>query len=171
MGNHDTNRFFKEKKIIHALITINMESSTKFLKTANNWDNSYLLDIPMIDNQHKRFFFLFDSLSLMVVKDEQKDRLIEIVDELEKYTHYHFTTEERLMYEAKINESEINIHKSQHQIFIKKVEEFQIASRYQNALLSEQMLQFMRKWILMHIKGTDAKYADTIKSYLKSKSE
>ena len=171
MGNHDTNRFFKEKKIIHALITINMKSSTKFLKIANNLDNSYLLDIPIIDNQHKRFIVLLDSLSLMIGKGEQNDRLIEIIDELEKYTHYHFTTEERLMYEAKFNESEINIHKLQHQICIKKVEEFQIAFRYQNAVLSEQMLQFMRKWILMHIKGTDSKYADTIKSYLKSKSE
>jgi hemerythrin len=50
------------------------------------------------------------------------------------------------------------------------VEEFRMALQYNNVVLPEQMIQFMRKWFLMHIKVTDAKYAVEIKSYLKGKS-
>ncbi len=148
-----------------------MASSRLSSTISNNWDRSYLLNIPMIDNQHERFFFLFDSLSEMILQVEKKDHLYEIIDELEKYSHYHFLAEETLMRDAHVVDSEIKAHELQHKVFIKKVEEFQIASRYNNAVLSEQMLQFMRKWFLMHIKVTDTKYVDAIKSYLKSKSE
>jgi len=147
-----------------------MDSSKSIFKSEFNWDSSCLLDIPLIDNQHQRFFHLFDTLSELISKNEFGNHLWEIVDELEKYTHYHFTTEENLLVEAHIAESEIKLHQSQHQIFIQKVEEFRMALRYNNVVLPEQMIQFMRKWFLMHIKVTDAKNAVEIKSYLKGKS-
>jgi hemerythrin len=148
-----------------------MDSSETLSKSEQSWNNSYLLDIPLIDKQHRRFIMLFDRLSELISQGKASNHLFEIIDELEKYTHYHFTTEEKLMSDALVVESEISSHQLQHQVFVKKVEEFKVASRYNNVVLSEQMIQFMRKWFLMHIKLTDSKYADAIKSYLNSKSE
>ncbi|MGC9151159.1 MAG: bacteriohemerythrin [Microbacter sp.] len=148
-----------------------MESSTYFSSKGAQWNDSYLLNIPLIDTQHQRFFVLFDQMETMMRNNVKNNAYFEVINELEKYTHYHFSTEERLMREAHIDEAYLAYHVAQHQLFVKKVEEFQIAESYDNSVLFENLLLFMRKWFLGHIKGTDSKYADAIRAYLISKKD
>ncbi len=131
------------------------------------WNNSYMLDIPMIDKQHMMFFKIFDHLLLLNKGNKNYEKIDEVIQELEKYTHNHFNTEEALM--RKANEPGIEQHILQHKLFIKKVEEFKIAYSYKNTILMEQMISFMRKWFLMHIAEVDGKYADSVREYLQSK--
>lgn len=131
------------------------------------WNSSYMLNIPMIDKQHMNFFRLFDKLMLLNKDEENFDELKEVIDELEKYTHVHFQTEEALMRKAKSPDYEL--HLVQHSIFIKKVEEFKTAFSYRNSVLFEQMVSFMRKWFLMHISDVDGKYVETVQEYMVQK--
>ncbi len=131
------------------------------------WNSSYMLNIPMIDKQHMKFFKLFDNLLLLNKNEENYSELREVIDELEKYTYVHFNTEEALMRKAKSPDYEI--HLIQHEIFIKKVEEFKTAFSYKNAVLLEQMVSFMRKWFLMHISEVDGKYVETVQEYMVEK--
>ena len=131
------------------------------------WNSSYKLNIPMIDKQHIRFFMLFDRL-LELNKDESSyPQILEVIEELDKYSHIHFQTEEALM--QKSNSPNIDLHIIQHQIFISKIEEFKIAYSYKNVLLLDQMIIFMRKWFLMHISEVDGKYVESSKKYLADK--
>ncbi len=133
------------------------------------WNNSYLLDIPMIDKQHMMFFKIFDDLMVLNKGNDNYEKINDVILELEKYTHNHFSTEEALM--RKANSPDMDLHIVQHQLFITKVEEFKIAYGYKNSILMEQMIVFMRKWFLMHISEVDGKYADPVKKYLEDKEQ
>ena len=131
------------------------------------WNSSYKLNIPMIDKQHIRFFILFDRLLELNKELLSYPQILEVIEELDKYSHIHFQTEEALM--QKSNSPNIDLHIIQHQIFISKIEEFKIAYSYKNVLLLDQMIIFMRKWFLMHISEVDGKYVESSKKYLADK--
>jgi hemerythrin len=141
-----------------------METFENIPLTHQTWNKSYMLDISMIDNQHVKFFMLFDKMLELNKSDNSHAQILDVLEELEKYTHVHFATEEALMRKAQTHDYEL--HVVQHKVFIDKIEEFKIAYNYNNAALLEQMITFMRKWFLMHISEIDRKYVDPVKKYL-----
>ncbi len=138
-------------------------TKTKYNPETTNWNDSYLLGIPMIDNQHKNFFVILDNLETLNQKQE-KSEMHSLINELQNYVIYHFQTEEDLM--VKSQSPNIDLHVMEHELFRKKVEEFHHSYYNNNAELLNEMISFMRKWLLIHISGTDAEYADSIKSTL-----
>ena len=138
-------------------------TKTKYNPETTNWNDSYLLGIPMIDNQHKKFFVILDNLETLNQKQE-KSEMHSLINELQNYVIYHFKTEEDLM--VKSQSPKIDLHVMEHELFRKKVEEFHHSYYNNNEELLNEMISFMRKWLLIHISGTDAEYADSIKDTL-----
>lgn len=131
---------------------------------APSWNSSYSLNIPLIDKQHMKFFQLFDNLLALHKQNESYERIYTVIEELEKYTNAHFQMEEALMRHSNVPDYEL--HLVQHKLFITKVEEFKFAHKYKNAVLAEQMINFMRKWFLVHISEIDGKYVENVQEYL-----
>ena len=138
-------------------------TKTKYNPETTNWNDSYLLGIPMIDNQHKNFFVILDNLETLNQKQE-KSEMHSLINELQNYVIYHFQTEEDLM--VKSQSPNIDLHVMEHELFKKKVEEFHHSYYNNNVELLNEMISFMRKWLLIHIGGTDTEYADSIKNTL-----
>jgi hemerythrin len=128
-----------------------------------SWNDSFLLNIDVIDNQHKKFFELFD-LILALNKSKDAVKLSSVINELQDYAQYHFETEETLMQNA--DSENFELHIIQHQFFINKINEFTIAQNYNNPVLTTQIVVFMRKWLLMHITETDKRYVESVQSFL-----
>lgn len=129
----------------------------------NNWDDKYLLDIPIIDEQHRGFFVLLkDELSRNI--NPTKEQMIELITRLENYIMDHFSSEELLM--EKSGYDDLANHKNQHVFFIQKVDEMKIELLYQNPLLYSKMIDFMKKWFLTHILIVDKKFQTTVQDYL-----
>jgi hemerythrin len=128
-----------------------------------SWNDSFLLNIDVIDNQHKKFFELFD-LILALNRSKDATKLSSVINELQDYAKYHFETEETLMQNARSENFELHI--IQHHFFINKIKEFTIAQNYNNPVLTTQIVVFMRKWLLMHITETDKKYVESVQSFL-----
>lgn len=143
-------------------------NNSEFTRENQFWNNSYLLDIPMIDKQHKKFFDLFDKLYSLNNNGESFEKLKDVIDELEKYTNIHFKTEETLMTKANVIDTEEHI--MQHKVFEKKILEFETAYSYKNQVLLNEMVVFMRKWFLLHISQMDKKYVDQVKTYLEERN-
>ena len=138
-------------------------TKTKYNPETTNWNDSCLLGIPMIDNQHKKFFVILDNLETLNQKQE-KSEMHSLINELQNYVIYHFKTEEDLM--VKSQSPNIDLHIMEHELFRKKVEEFHHSYYNNNEELLNEMISFMRKWLIIHISGTDAEYADSIKNTL-----
>lgn len=145
-----------------------MNLSIKNATAIQTWNDSFLLNIEIIDKQHKIFFEIFDIILLLNKEKETGSKLLEVIEKLQDYALYHFQTEEVLMQKANSPDSELHI--IQHEFFIKKMKEFRIAYNYNNSVLLNQIAIIMRKWLLMHISEVDGKYVQSVQKYLNDKN-
>jgi hemerythrin len=132
----------------------------------NHEDINYLpfmFGIEKIDSEHRHLISIFNRLSEKADQEESAD-FVKIVDELEKYSNYHFANEETLM--KKANFTEIDEHVIQHQIFRQKIDDFKTSIRFGSSMLQSEIIDFLLKWLLKHIMECDAKYVPSIKEYL-----
>jgi hemerythrin len=130
---------------------------------ANSWANSYLLNIPDIDAQHKKFFEILGNASRYTDADEYNELFL-IIQELEKYLSEHFAFEEELM--QKVGFKDIDNHIIQHQHFINKVKQLKLEFDYQNPQLYSKIIEFMKKWFVSHIIQSDTKYKNAVETFL-----
>lgn len=132
----------------------------------NHEDINYLpfmFGIEKIDSEHRHLISIFNRLSEKADQEEPTD-FVKIVEELEKYSNYHFADEETLM--KKANFTEIDEHVIQHQIFRQKIDDFKTSIRFGSSMLQSEIIDFLLKWLLKHIMECDAKYVPSIKEYL-----
>ena len=127
-----------------------------------NTDIDFLhFGIKTVDLQHQKFFHLLNEIKMYTLTGEDNTTILEIIDQLEAYTQYHFETENRIM--TRIGFPDIDEHLKQHDLFINKIEEFRITYTYKSETLSLQMLSFLQKWFLVHIPEYDNQYVEYIK--------
>jgi hemerythrin len=79
-----------------------------------------------------------------------------IINRLVSYTVTHFSDEESLM--ATYDYPETTIHKAEHYRFVKQVRELQKQHESGVAILSLEIMMFLKEWLMRHIQGDDKKY-------------
>jgi len=121
------------------------------------WKDEYSVQIPSIDAQHRNLFRIGAELNEAMRTGQGKAVLSKTLDRLVQYTVVHFDTEERLMRQH--GYPELAAHKAEHDALTTKVKEFQAELESGRALITVQLLQFVRDWLDHHIQGSDQKYA------------
>ncbi len=122
------------------------------------WNDTYSVKINEIDEQHKKLISLINELHNAMSKGKSKEILESILSGLVDYTVEHFSTEEKYM--DKFNYPDSLMHKKEHQTFVRQVQEYQEKLKDKNFLLSIQVMNFLKDWLLNHILGLDKKYSD-----------
>ncbi len=117
------------------------------------WNNELETKIEEIDSQHKKLIQIINKLYTAMLEKKAKNILKDIIGELIDYTKYHFSTEENYM--EKYNYPGYLNHKSQHGFFVRKVNEFQEKFKSGSATLSIEILNFLKDWLVNHIKVVD----------------
>ncbi len=136
--------------------------STATAQTENyiNWDQSFSVGIKQIDQQHKKLVDLVNQLHNGMKSGNSKQLMGRILDELVNYTAVHFKTEEDIF--ERINYSGKEEHERIHEDLVGKVIEFQQAFHSGNALISMDLMKFLKDWLVNHIKGEDRKYIQSM---------
>jgi hemerythrin len=134
------------------------------------WKPEYEIGIELIDQQHQKLFEIGNRAYQLLKNDlyiDKYDEIIEIIDELKKYTVFHFRTEEEYLISK--GYKGIFTHKVEHDDFIQKFEEidFNRIENGQNQYILE-ILDFILNWIKDHILVTDRKYSLDIANRSKS---
>ena len=124
------------------------------------WRDEYNVNIPSIDEQHKKLVAIINDLQVAMIDGKSQDVMKKIIDELVQYTKSHFTHEESLM--STYNYNDLSQHKKIHVDFIEKVTDFQVKFKEGKRLLSVEILNFLRDWLISHINGEDKKYASCL---------
>ena len=122
-----------------------------------NWDPSYSVKVTRCDEDHKQLFALINTLHEAMVAGKGTEVARQVVKELLDYTRYHFTAEEALLEKTKY--PALPFHRVQHQAFIKKVQQFQEDVAAGSVGQSIQVVNFLKNWLVSHIKEVDQKYA------------
>jgi hemerythrin len=121
-----------------------------------DWNDSYSVGVAKFDDQHKKLFGMINTLNDAMKVGKSKDALGVILKGLIEYTATHFTDEERMM--AQHEFLQLQMHKNEHNKLVKQVVQLQADYNSGKALLSLEVMNFLRDWLNTHIMGTDKKY-------------
>ncbi len=121
-----------------------------------NWREHYSVGIISIDKQHQKMIDLINQLEDVAGTHQASAILASVLSELVSYTRNHFKTEEALM--EKYKYPDCASHKVEHQMLVKRVEEFQ--RKLETGALTDvhDLANFLMGWLESHILGTDKKY-------------
>jgi len=130
------------------------------------WDKSYTVNVAEIDQQHKQIIELvnhvYDAMQQSKNRDtiesaiDELDTQASVIDEMVDYTRYHFSTEEDYM--LQYGYPGYDRQKEEHEQFVERVKAFRQDFDEGKAILSMDLVLFLRKWLKEHILGLDKKY-------------
>ncbi len=117
------------------------------------WDKTLSVDVPEIDDDHRRLVEVFNLLNHAVTEGDAKDYIEALMDELVSCTAWHFKHEERLM--IKYGYAGASEHKSEHAALIESVEALQQKLQQDGQAVSSEDIEFLEHWLTGHIYGAD----------------
>jgi len=121
------------------------------------WLPTYSVNLPPIDEQHKRLFDLVNRLHDEIVVKKSGHEVIGVaLEELIQYTKTHFELEERFM--ESMQYPELAKHKAKHEALTKRVMKLQQDFNAGKITVAAELMNFMRYWLTNHILKTDKQY-------------
>jgi hemerythrin-like metal-binding protein len=134
---------------------------TADLKDMFEWKPDYSVKIASIDGQHQNLFRIAEELYAAMNAGQGKAVLSKTLDRLVQYTQVHFAHEERLMHAHCY--PDLDAHIAEHRSLTQKVVAFQSDFETGKALVTVQLLNFLKDWLKHHIAESDQKYAPFLK--------
>ncbi|MBI9071388.1 MAG: hemerythrin family protein [Melioribacteraceae bacterium] len=119
------------------------------------WDDSYSVGINLIDNQHKKLIRILNKVIEHSEMDVRSKVVAEVLTEMTSYASYHFESEEK--YLVKLGKEELDLHRKEHQFFLKETAEFCFETMNNKQTLPKEVKVFLRRWLLNHILKSDMK--------------
>ena len=125
------------------------------------WNSRLATGIKDIDDQHRVLVGLINSLHRAMKERAGALEAGKILDELVRYTVYHFDFEEELF--ARHRYPEKNAHVERHRDLVQKVQSFNDDFKAGKAGLSMDLMAFLADWLRTHIMKTDMAYVPFFK--------
>ena len=121
------------------------------------WTERMSVGVAQFDDEHKKLIVLINDLFDAVQAGRGRQALGSILDDLVSYTKTHFAHEEHHL--KKTGFPGFDAHKREHDALTKQV--IDIQRKYQTgatAMLSMEVMSFLKNWLVNHIQGTDTLY-------------
>lgn len=119
------------------------------------WDDSLLIGIKEIDNQHKQLIERLDAVIEAIEKNQGEGAIAQTLDFLLDYTVEHFSTEENFM--IRHNYPDLEFQKRQHREFKESVnqmiEDFELDGASKE--IADHIRDFLFIWLKKHIREVD----------------
>lgn len=126
------------------------------------WQESYKIGVGSIDAQHQILFQTASRLRDAMAAGNGKATVGSILERLVKYTESHFAHEERLMQLYRY--PHLAAHRAQHEDLARQVRDFQTKFQAGQATITVQLLQFLKNWLVGHIRESDLKLVPFIEN-------
>lgn len=123
-----------------------------------NWEEGLSVKVSEIDSQHKKLIELINKLHDAMKERKASEVLSVVIDELVDYAISHFQIEEK--YFDKFGYIKATAHKKEHKDFVNKVASFKNDFSKGKAMLSMEIMEFLKGWLINHIKKIDMAYSD-----------
>jgi len=125
------------------------------------WSDDLSVGIDMVDEDHKKLLSLINQLQTAAHYQTDNSMIESTLNDLVDYTKYHFSREEQLM--EKNNYPDLEQHKKQHEAMVKQVTQFINEYRTDNTRTIDNVISYLKTWLINHINGTDQQYVPYIK--------
>jgi len=127
------------------------------------WNTTLSVKVKQFDDQHMKLVDMVNDLHDAMKEGKGNVVLGKILNGLISYTATHFAAEEKLM--AQHVYPDAVAHKREHENLVKQVVELQNNFKAGKAILTLDVMMFLKGWLVKHIQGDDRKYG----IYLNSK--
>jgi methyl-accepting chemotaxis protein len=125
--------------------------------TLIDWNDSFSVNIKEIDNQHKRIIDFINQVYKGMMMEEGREVLGKALESLVGYTKTHFGYEERLFKQHGYPDTQSHIEK--HEKLVNQVLDFYNKFQSGEAEVDNDLLKFLKSWLINHIRGTDKEYS------------
>ena len=134
-----------------------------------SWDDSLSVKIKIIDDQHKVLLDMINNYYNEIhqilegngIKSLNELR-IDLISKMKKYSMEHFQTEEELF--EKYHYPAFEEHKKEHDAFIDKVLHLEKRLEEKKIILTTDITDFLKDWVITHIMDEDQKYGEFLRS-------
>ncbi len=129
------------------------------------WGDSFLTGLDLIDEQHHKLIDLVNQFSNIMTNNKiEFEDINRIYNELVDYSVSHFSSEEKLMEDTKVDIRYIKAHKLLHKAFIEDVVDIYSKIKPSDLEGSKILLKFLTYWLVYHILGNDKEMAAQVKA-------
>lgn len=125
------------------------------------WSNLLSVGVTQFDNEHKKLVDILNNLHDAMKEGKGADVIGKTLDSLISYTATHFASEEKLMTQHAY--PNLTKHKGEHAALVKQALEIQKDFKAGKAL-PQNLLQFLKDWLMKHIAGDDKQYGPFLNS-------
>ena len=123
-----------------------------------HWRKAFELNLKTIDSHHKKIVEYINELYIGKMTGREKDVLRQTIENLVNYAKFHFDYEEKLFHENQYENE--NKHKERHLEFFNDLNFFKEEFEKDVFGLSDDMMNFLKDWLLKHILVEDKKYLE-----------
>lgn len=127
-----------------------------------DWNDSYSVGVKEFDDHHKRLIELINKLNEAMVAGKASQEVGVVIDELLKYTNFHFAAEEARM--AQHGYPALRTQKTEHEALKARVVTFREKVLKSQVGVSIEVSKFLKDWLTTHILQEDKKYQPFFKS-------
>jgi len=121
------------------------------------WKKEYSIGITEIDEQHMELIKIMNSLHEAINRGSAEyTEIKKIYNSLMRYVNFHFVSEEVKFIQS--NYPDYKAHKALHDSFVEKIGSFQKLNNMYDSTHLNELLAFLKTWLLEHIMGTDKAY-------------
>ena len=118
--------------------------------------------IEEIDAQHRELISITNAAYRSKVRQEDRETISSVLNRLRGYVRYHFASEEALF--ARYNYPRASSHRSEHDFFAAKVTQLLVECKKPSSDIADDLLLFLRRWIVKHIRQEDRGYSTYFRS-------
>jgi hemerythrin len=126
------------------------------------WSEDLTIGSAAVDNDHRKLFSLVNYLYDSMVLGRNEPDVEEFVDSLIVYARQHFQLEEDIFDKTQFPDKDL--HKKEHEDLIDQLRD--VVIKYKSGASTSQILEmigFLNKWMIEHIRKSDMKYAPYLK--------
>ncbi|MEA3469733.1 MAG: bacteriohemerythrin [Thermodesulfobacteriota bacterium] len=143
-------------------LTATSRSNTSISGPLLRWSPSLSVGLESIDSQHKTLVDMINELHQKMNGDASHTAIGSVLGKLIDYTDTHFKNEEKLF--AEYDYEHKDVHMEIHRKLVAQLVDFQKQYNTGKADISLELMEFLKDWLVDHIKKTDMKYGPFLKS-------
>lgn len=129
------------------------------------WNENLSVNIKSIDAEHKMLFNMINEFYEEIHKIHEglgsstlKELRGTLIRKMKNYSIDHFRTEEE--YFEQYNYPDFEAHKKEHYNFIDKVSDLEKRFKAGSLIMTTELTDFLKDWLVSHIQDSDQKYSD-----------
>lgn len=121
------------------------------------WINDFSVGVAAFDAEHKQLIGYINRLYDAVADGKAESEIANVLGGLVDYTVNHFAHEEDMM--RQYDYPDFESHKNHHDSLFVKVNEYRSRFSKERSAILPELMEFMKGWLMVHIKETDKKYS------------